>query len=171
MDIGGYDLQLPWVPTREQVDARVLSKWPEAIISEVGDTTNEVFYFRDADIQDALSDDYTVELGIHFLHVIWGDTRDGECWIVVGDPNCRIALAMMNWGEPVEVGDEYDVYSTEYKSPFKLGGCPLLRRVKVTRVTSRSFQTNDGISWSLRGLTPWLGATPKRIKAVKVQPE
>jgi len=61
----------------------------------------------------------------------------------------------------VRVGDRFHVYET-YR-----GAAPTpIRTVTVVIVTTRSFTTDDGHKWSLRGRTPWAG--PQR--ALKVRP-
>ena len=63
--------------------------------------------------------------------------------------------------ETVQVGDHLDVYDPHGK----------VRTVIVVRVTQRSFQTDDGIRWSLRGMTPWAFKQPFRAVPLRYNPD
>jgi hypothetical protein len=156
--ISGHDIKLSWVPDPMALHDRLLKKWPDLRMEALD---KECFYYED---EQAKAD------WVHFgaggrrtkhkmVHALWN--RPGECWIVVDDPKHVVSQWVIQWTRPTQVGDKLDVWDAHGK----------VRTVTVTNVTQRSFQTDDGIRWSLRGMTPWAFKQPLRAVPLRYNPD
>lgn len=138
----GTECKLLWAPNPYVLYDRILNKWPDATMSA---SDLECFYYVD---QAAKNSWATQNKGAKDsrIRAKW-NTANTECWITVADPNTILARYLVRWEAPIHEGDVFDVFETDYDS--------FVRTVTVVSVTSKSFLTDDGIKWALRGHTPW----------------
>jgi hypothetical protein len=138
---GGTTVKLPWAPTYDELTQRITTKWPDMVVVQRED---EALYYADQHARDEWDQDGLTEWNRDLLvHALW--TSDGV-YIVVADSRSPIAKYILKWNKPVYVGDVFNVVDLDGNT---------LRTTTVIRVTSKSFQTDDGIKWAKVGKTPW----------------
>jgi len=148
--IDGMELKLDWTPSPDQLWERVRKKWPKAVrMSGVTDT----LYFENAKARKRWKADKLTTDSV--FQATWRSEDDQGCWLTGLRVASPIMRYLINWGRPVHVGDTIEVYRSlglhHDKETF-------VRKTTVTKVTRCSFNTADGIRWSLRGMTPWAGS-------------
>lgn len=159
MEIGGIDIQLPWIPTPDQMLFRLREKWPDVVAVPI-EGAEEILYYEDTFARQEWAEHGLTETNANQLvHVLWN--IGGQCWIVVASEFSDITTHLTGWERPVELGDQFHIYDPE----------GFVRTVTVDKVTSRSFHTSDGITWSLRGRTPWSFSLPLVAKWADAPPE
>jgi len=155
--VKGLTVTLPWRPSIDQIEERIRVKWSD-LVFEVADEEAWFFENRAASMKWYGASKGTKSV-IHLR--MTPDVPKGSCEFTFGDPRSPLVRYISDWPRPIQVGDRFEVVDLDYPDSTPL------RTVTVTEVTSKSFTTDDNMTWSLRGCTPWHGSIGwKPVKAV-----
>ncbi len=94
---GGFDIQLKWVPTPDQMLDRVKALWPNAVEADLGGHAEVLYYENVGARQDWAKNGATAENADTMVHAVW--IKSGaECWLVVGSLNGTPAKHLLSEG-------------------------------------------------------------------------